>query len=156
MLHAEGSSGNACCEEVHVLHTPNRGRFGWPSASILGAYKWRDGQFVSDGRAEDDDSQPIATLRLTSEAWMGGGARWTFLTHASKSPQYSAFASEPLEAYVRRGEAAPCPESVTSWKHWKTNRCATPHPTRPLSRPRIPVLTRATRRARAATSRGAS
>ena len=53
MLHAEGSSGNACCEEVHVLHTPNRGRFGWPSASILGAYKWRDGQFVSDGRAED-------------------------------------------------------------------------------------------------------
>ena len=73
MLHAEGSSGNACCEEVHVLHTPNRGRFGWPSASILGAYKWRDGQFVSDGRAEDDDSQPIATLRLTSEAWMGGG-----------------------------------------------------------------------------------
>ena len=57
---------------------------------------------------------------------MGGGARWTFLTHASKSPQYSAFASEPLEAYVRRGEPAPCPESVTSWKHWKTNRCATP------------------------------
>ena len=108
-----------------MLHTPNRGRFGWPSASILGAYKWRDGQFVSDGRAEDDDSQPIATLRLTSEAWMGGGARWTFLTHASKSPQYSAFASEPLEAYVRRGEPAPCPESVTSWKHWKTNRCAT-------------------------------
>ena len=53
-----------------MLHTPNRGRFGWPSASILGAYKWRDGQFVSDGRAEDDDSQPIATLRLTSEAWM--------------------------------------------------------------------------------------
>ena len=144
MLHAEGSSGNACCEEVHVLHTPNRGRFGWPSASILGAYKWRDGQFVSDGRAEDDDSQPIATLRLTSEAWMGGGARWTFLTHASKSPQYSAFASEPLEAYVRRGEPAPCPESVTSWKHWKTNRCATPTTPRPTSRPPTSILTRAT------------
>ena len=142
MLHAEGSSGNACCEEVHVLHTPNRGRFGWPSASILGAYKWRDGQFVSDGRAEDDDSQPIATLRLTSEAWMGGGARWTFLTHASKSPQYSAFASEPLEAYVRRGEPAPCPESVTSWKHWKTNRCTTPAAPCPTPRPPTSILPR--------------
>ena len=128
-----------------MLHTPNRGRFGWPSASILGAYQWRDGQFVSDGRAEDDDSQPIATLRLTSEAWMGGGARWTFLTHASKSPQYSAFASEPLEAYVRRGEPAPCPESVTSWKHWKTNRCATDAP--PARGHTHPVPTAASRRA---------
>lgn len=87
-----------CCPQLNVIHSPQRGTFGSPSATILGRYTW------SRGGYDCDDCDASVSLEPVSENWMGG-TRWTFKTHGRQYPVYAMSDSS-------------CPASVPSWKFW--------------------------------------
>lgn len=94
---------DGCCARLQVLHAPNRGTFGWPTANILGTYRWtKDGGY----RCLDCDAGSVS-LRPTNQEFMGS-TRWTFVTHEHQYPVYAAAASF-------------CPSGVESWNYWKGN-----------------------------------
>jgi len=93
---------HACCTSLHVLHTPKRGQFGFPTTSILGEY-------TSDG-----PGQPLrnvltnVTLRNVKQDFMGG-LRWAFI---SGSRHYLAFSTV----------SSACAEDAHTWRYWQVNR----------------------------------
>ena len=111
MLAAPGAGAellpHACCSALRVLHSPNRGTFGYPTVNVLGEYAAVEG---GDGamRCTSGCGDTNVTLKQVRESFMGG-TRWAFLSEAK---QYVAFGTI--------GSA--CAEDVHAWKYWQVNR----------------------------------